>query len=395
TRWSRPCSPRSDYLTEAGLTSKMPTPDAQNSATPLVSVAMITYNHRAYFQKSVEAVMAQRVNFPFEFVIGEDCSTDGTREVAFEMQHRYPNVIRLITSEKNVGSHANAKRVDQACRGKYVAYCEGDDFWNDSTKLAKQVAFLQSRPGYVMVHSHCHRYLVASRRLLTNSLTVPTELDDTKAYEDILMGRRNPLTVSVMARRDAVQSVLENCPECTDLKWPMGDTQRWLELARLGSVGCIHEPLATTNVLPESAGQSTNPQKRLKFYMAARELHLHYLRKYAVDPELDRRVRERLALILLQHAYIARDPVVAQKMYDAFVEADGRSRSRAACLLWGSRSKLRAKTVRPLIKMEEFWRRGMTRLKRAIANPAASSTPSKELSRSSANPQRKDDEVAR
>jgi glycosyltransferase involved in cell wall biosynthesis len=356
---------------------------------PLVSVAMITYNHLPYLEKAVEGVLSQRTNFPVQLVIGEDCSPDGTRELAFKLAQKYPEQILLITSEKNVGAHKNFTRVERACVGKYMAFCEGDDYWHDPTKLQKQVDFLEARPTYSMVHSHCHRYIVATQQLLTNNLTVPTGLDDANAYEDLLMGRRNPLTVTVLARRDAVHYLLDNCPECTDPKWPMGDTQRWLELSRLGSVGCIHEPLATTNVLTESAGQSANPQKRLKFYLAARELHLHYLKKYPVDAELDRRVRERLSLILLQHAYVAQDPVVAQKMYDAFIEANGASQSRAACLLWGSRSKTRAKLVRPLIKMEELWRRGTRRFQRTVSKPALSKPAEP------AKPQRNLDEVTR
>src|ERR1017187_8839583 len=124
-----------------------------NTPAPLVSVAMITFNHRPYIERAVKCVLNQETDFNVELVIGEDCSTDGTRELVFDLQRRHPEIIRVVTSEHNVGAQ-NILRTERACRGKYLAYCEGDDYWNDPSKLAKQVAFLESRPDYVMVHSN-------------------------------------------------------------------------------------------------------------------------------------------------------------------------------------------------------------------------------------------------
>ena len=90
----------------------------------------------------------QQVNFPMEFIIAEDCSTDGTRAICEEYAKKYPDLIRLITSETNVGANPNELRAMKAARGKYIAYCEGDDYWTDPLKLQKQVDFLESHPDY-------------------------------------------------------------------------------------------------------------------------------------------------------------------------------------------------------------------------------------------------------
>ena len=118
---------------------------------PLVSVKMITYNHAPYIAQAIEGVLQQKTNFPFELVIGEDCSTDGTREIVFEYQEKYPDIIRVITSDKNVGMKKNGYRTTKACRGKYVAFCEGDDYWHHPDKLQKQVDYLESHPECGMV----------------------------------------------------------------------------------------------------------------------------------------------------------------------------------------------------------------------------------------------------
>jgi hypothetical protein len=339
-----------------------------NTPAPLVSVVMITFNHRPYIERAVECVLNQETDFSVELVIGEDCSTDGTRELVFDLQRRHPEHIRVVTSGNNVGCHKNILRTERACRGNYVAYCEGDDYWDDPSKLAKQVAFLESRPDYVMVHSNCHRYVVAEQRLLRNNLTVSNNLDDTKAYEDLLLGRRLMMTLTVVARREKLQRVLETCPECSDPKWPMGDTQRWLELSRLGNVGCIHEALATKNMLAESASSSQDARKLLRFFLAARELHFHYLEKYPVTAEVNRAVREKLASALLQHAYQACDPAVADAMYEDYIAQDGRSLWRVRWLRWGSRSYLRQRLVAPLIRAEILWRRFHRRMQVTLSN---------------------------
>ncbi|MDP1766678.1 MAG: glycosyltransferase [Methylotenera sp.] len=119
---------------------------------PVVSVIMITYNHEAYLSESIEAVLAQVTDFPFELIIGEDCSPDNTRQIAIEYQKKYPQIIRIITSEKNVGMSKNQARILSASRGKYIAYCDGDDCWNDTQKLQKQADFLEKNHEYVAVY---------------------------------------------------------------------------------------------------------------------------------------------------------------------------------------------------------------------------------------------------
>lgn len=117
---------------------------------PVVSVKMLTYNHEPYIAQAIEGVMMQQADFEFELVIGEDASTDRTREICFEYQKRHPDKIRVLWSEENLyASDGNGKRVDARLRGEYVAYCEGDDYWTDPLKLQKQVDLMR-RTGAVM-----------------------------------------------------------------------------------------------------------------------------------------------------------------------------------------------------------------------------------------------------
>ena len=95
--------------------------------TPLVSVVMTTYNHAPYLRQAIEGVLAQQTPFDVELVLGEDCSTDATPAICREYAERYPGRVRLVTGPANVGWRANYRRTFEACRGRYVAYCDGDD----------------------------------------------------------------------------------------------------------------------------------------------------------------------------------------------------------------------------------------------------------------------------
>lgn len=115
---------------------------------PLLSVVTITYNHVLYIRRCIEGVLMQKVDFPMEFIIADDCSTDGTRAICEEYIKQHPDLIRMVTSDSNVGVVSNEQRAFLAARGKYIATCEGDDYWTDPLKLQKQVDFLEAHPDY-------------------------------------------------------------------------------------------------------------------------------------------------------------------------------------------------------------------------------------------------------
>lgn len=109
---------------------------------------MITYNHEYYILKAIESVLNQKTEFDFNIIIGEDCSTDRTREILIQYQKKYPEKIHLILHKHNIGSINNFIETLQKANSKYIAFCEGDDYWIDPLKLQKQVDFLEAKSGY-------------------------------------------------------------------------------------------------------------------------------------------------------------------------------------------------------------------------------------------------------
>lgn len=116
----------------------------------MVSVFMLTYNHEKYIRQAIESILMQKVNFRYEIVIGEDASPDGTRHIVQEYARKYPDIVRAYCRKKNIGAIRNSISTFKKCTGKYIAFLEGDDFWNDENKLQTQIDFLEKNLAYSM-----------------------------------------------------------------------------------------------------------------------------------------------------------------------------------------------------------------------------------------------------
>lgn len=121
----------------------------------LVSVVLITYNHEEFIGTAIESIINQKCTFKIELLIAEDCSTDKTRQIVMEYEKKYPDIIKVLKREKNMGPTKNAYDAYTKCNGKYIAQLEGDDYWTDTEKLQKQFDFLEKNKDYIGV-THLH-----------------------------------------------------------------------------------------------------------------------------------------------------------------------------------------------------------------------------------------------
>ncbi|TLU99981.1 glycosyltransferase family 2 protein [Dyadobacter luticola] len=130
-----------------------------------VSVCVPTYNHEQYITQMLDGALMQQTDFDFEIVIGDDASTDSSPIIIQEYSDKYPGKIRAFLHKENLGpkeprefaGRNNVLQLLKACKGEYVAMCEGDDYWTDPLKLQKQVNFLDSHPDFSVCH---HNMLV-------------------------------------------------------------------------------------------------------------------------------------------------------------------------------------------------------------------------------------------
>jgi len=155
-------------------------------SNPLLSVCLITYNHVDFIRDAIEGVLMQKVDFSWELIIADDFSTDGTREILIEYQKQHPEFIKLILQKKNVGAGLNWIDLIKSPISKYVAYFEGDDYWTDPKKLAKQVKILEDNPEYNACFHNAT--IIYSGTENSEKLVYPLKRKETITIEDLLQG---------------------------------------------------------------------------------------------------------------------------------------------------------------------------------------------------------------
>lgn len=247
-----------------------------------VSVATTTYNHEAFVQEAIDSVLMQEVDFDYEHVIGEDCSTDRTREIVNGYQRQHPDVMRVLLHRQNIGGRRNMVQVLEACQGEYIALLEGDDYWTSPKKLQKQVDFLEAHPECaICFHSVSTAYEAEAPK---------PKREEERSYksfytlEDLLEGNFIP-TCSVMCRR----GLFGDFPQ-----WfyttPTGDWPYHVLNAHYGTIGYIGEIMAVHRIHAGSVWSPRGIVERRRGILRTTEIFRQNL-----DPKYDRILEDSIA----------------------------------------------------------------------------------------------------
>jgi glycosyltransferase involved in cell wall biosynthesis len=204
-----------------------------------VSILMVTYNHENFIAQAIESVLMQNVDFEYEIVIGEDCSTDKTRQIVIDFQKKYPDKIRLLLPDSNLGAHTNAIDTYRACQGQYIALLEGDDYWLSPDKLKKQVDFLDKNLGCVICFTNA---LILQEDSPTDSKVFLRDHAKISSIENLLFSNFIS-TPSVMYRNGLIQEF----PDWYT-KQSMGDWTSYILLAEYGKIGYINEVMSAYRI---------------------------------------------------------------------------------------------------------------------------------------------------
>lgn len=220
-----------------------------------LSVMMLTYNHEKFIAKALNSILGQHVNFDYEIVVGEDCSTDGTGDILIDFQRRHPHIIVPLLRQKNIGAHKNAAETIASCRGTYVAFLEGDDYWTDNSKLQKQVDFLDSHPGSAMC---CSRVRLLDSETDNEDEIYPRYAAGSHTIEDLLKQNFVP-TCSAVVRRDLIGTLPT---------WfsglAMGDWPLFALVSSHGRIELMDEVMATYRVHQGGGWSSRTPASQLR-----------------------------------------------------------------------------------------------------------------------------------
>ncbi|TYA56642.1 glycosyltransferase family 2 protein [Formosa maritima] len=234
---------------------------------PLVSISVVTYNHVNYIKKCLDGILMQQTTFPFEVIIGEDESTDGTRDICKSYAEKYPDKINLflrsredvINIKGNATGRFNMIENLKACRGKYIALCEGDDYWTEPLKLQKQVDFLEANQD---VNVCFHRVnVLRDNKLSLHEMPEPFNIRPFK-YIELLKHYNFIATASVIFRKP---QDLEFPAWFTKL--PFGDLGLYKLVSKNYKIQCLDEVMCVYRVHDKGIYSGLETLKALQIYL--------------------------------------------------------------------------------------------------------------------------------
>lgn len=273
-----------------------------------VSVLMITYNHEEFIEEAIESVLMQKTNFEYELVIGEDCSTDNTRNIVKAYKEKYPNIIKLNLQESNVRGRKNFISTFSLCRGEYIALLEGDDYWIDEYKLQKQVDFLDTNTDFTYCGHSYKRYYQDSQSYLGKIMYDDEEfiLDDLLIADISNEGNKFILrTFTVMFRK----YILDNPPSIWD-KVPYGDYLIQILALEKGKGKALKDIMGVYRINENSITQK-NAREFLKLNIQLRKYILGY-----VSDEYKSYVQESINNKILKDGYFELVDNFRSNIYD-------------------------------------------------------------------------------
>lgn len=229
----------------------------------MLSIMVITYNHERYLRAALDSIVEQQTVYSMEVVIGEDCSTDTTRVILLEYQARHPSLIRLLLHEQNLGVSHNWETTLQACRGKYIALLEGDDYWTSPHKLQKQIDFLEARPDFSLCFHRTRVEYEATSSVRASPLVAAHA--KTELTLDDVTREWSIATASVVFRHELMRELPGWVHDSVVVDLPV-----FALLASRGRVGYLPEEMAVYRV---NTGGVTNTAQQENFLLGLAHMH--------------------------------------------------------------------------------------------------------------------------
>ncbi len=251
-----------------------------SGVAPLLSVQTLVYNHAPFLRDALEGFVMQQTNFPFEVVVHDDASTDGSADIIREYAARYPHIIKPVCQTENLyskrdGSLGRAVREALSPHSRYIAYCEGDDYWTDPHKLQKQVDFLEAHPDYTMC---CHNALMKCEDASSPDSPFSVLEDRDYSGEEIFRDWIVP-TASVVIRRDVLRSELyAKALSCTKLIY--GDIRAFLTAAAHGRVRAMSDTMCVYRRHPGGAVFAVGLAGKLRHFVHVDHIPRIFGRRY-------------------------------------------------------------------------------------------------------------------
>lgn len=269
---------------------------------PLVSVVCTAYNHQDYIRDTLDGFVMQQTTFPIEIIVHDDASTDDTAAIIRKYENRYPHLFRNIYQAENQyskGVNIWRQLFANYCRGKYIAICEGDDYWTDPMKLQKQVDFLEGHVDYGLIYTDVD-FMYQERNYIERAVFGNHKLPVYTSFNEMLMNKGYIAPCSWVLRKDLIPDVFDKT--YADLTFVLA-----LEILWVSKVKFLSEVTTVYRILKESASHSVSIEKRY-----IRELDLYntqkqYIEKCNVGSVLKKRIEKEFYELIIPFSIAVKD----------------------------------------------------------------------------------------
>lgn len=268
-----------------------------------LSIVLICYNQKEYIAQSIESVLTQKIECDYEFIIGDDCSSDGTSEIIQHYAHLHSNIV-FLKNEKNLGLMPNFMNCLRVAKGKYIATIDGDDLWLDKSKLQQQISFLEANSAYGMVHTqfdqlYCYPKFL-SRRYVKSALGKKSAQD--YSLEGIMSGNYI-CSSTVCFRKDLVMNESDFVNRMSNGFFHVEDTPIYIHIAMKYKIGYIEKSTALYRIHKNSLSRFTSSSKRIAFIEQSYQLKLYFLSLLNPNARLKDKIKRNHNLNLAYHYY--------------------------------------------------------------------------------------------
>ena len=247
----------------------------ENNQLPLVSIQCLVYNHEPFLRQCLDGFVMQKTNFKFEAIVHDDVSTDGSAEIIREYAEKYPDIIKPIYEIENQYSKKDGsleRIMNGACKGKYIALCEGDDCWIDSMKLQMQVDVMEARPEVSLCYTRNESFDIEQNKVVWIRGLDCVDFRSFLIYDETI-------TPTVMMRTIHLKQYEQEIHPNTR-GWLMGDTPLWLWLSKKGEIHPIDVITARYHAHAGSASRVGSFERQIEFAKSALEIRLFFINLY-------------------------------------------------------------------------------------------------------------------
>lgn len=256
---------------------------------PVVSICCITYNHEPYIRDAIEGFLMQKTTFPIEILIFDDASTDGTQEIIKSYAEKDPRIKTFLQKENqwSKGKYGLLDWLFPASKGKYIALCEGDDYWTDPYKLQKQVDFLEANPEYGMVYCDIDRLNEKTKIIEKNAFKNQLGIKE-NTFNDFLINAWFLAPCTWLIR----YNVLNSIQYLLKKEYIVGDLPLLLGISKNSKIGYIDESMAVYRILNKSASHLKSKKEQYKFHQGIFKIQMDFAKYYNVTSIVIEKIKD-------------------------------------------------------------------------------------------------------